>query len=247
MLPNSFAASGFHARPVLHDIARFHVLGERSSGTNFVKRLLGRNTALKPTEALGWKHAFMHMRAVPVDLAVVCVVRSADSWVRSMHAKPWHTTPDLQKLDFEDFIRAEWDTIIDRPRYFDDLDRRTLGQPLQYDRDPITGKRFENIFALRTAKLRSLISMLNRDCACVLLRMEGATAAPEDTLVHLRTSLGLELSTDEFRPVIKRLGSNFKAAIDERPETPDALSATDIAHMKAHLDLDLEAQLGYSY
>lgn len=247
MLPNSFAASGFHATPVLHDIARFHVLGERSSGTNFVKRLLGRNTPLKPTEALGWKHAFMHMRAVPADLAVVCVVRSADSWVRSMHAKPWHTTPALQGLNFSDFIRADWDTIVDRPRYFDDLDPQTLGQPLQYDRDPLTGARFENVFALRTAKLRSLITMLNRDCACVLLRMEGATAAPQDTLGQMRASLGLSPSTDAFRPVIKRLGSKFKAAIDTRPDTPDQLSPADVQHMKASLDLDLESQLGYAY
>jgi hypothetical protein len=247
MLPNSFAASGFSATPVLHDIARFHVLGERSSGTNFVKRLLGRNTDLKPTEALGWKHAFTHMRAVPADLAVVCVVRSADSWVRSMYAKPWHTTPALQSMEFSDFIRADWDTIIDRPRYFDDLDRQTLGQPLQHDRDPMTGARFENIFALRTAKLRSLISMLNRDCTCVLLRMEGATAAPEDTLAQFRSSLGLKSSTGEFRPVIKRLGSKFKASVDTRPDAPASLSAADVDHMKASLDLNLEAQLGYTY
>lgn len=247
MLPNSFAASGYHATPVLHDIARFHVLGERSSGTNFVKRLMGRNTPLKPTEALGWKHAFVHMRAVPSDLAVVCVVRSADSWVRSMHTKPWHTTHALQALPFSEFIRAEWDTLVDRPRYFDDLDPLTLGQPLQYDRDPLSGERFENIFALRTAKLRSLLSMLNRDCACVILRMEGATAAPQDTLLQVRTSLGLEMSTDEFRPVIKRLGSKFKASIETRPSTPETLSADDLTYMKSKLDLDLEAQLGYSY
>ena len=247
MLPKSFAATGYHATPVMHDIARFHVLGERSSGTNFVKRLMGRNTPLKPTEALGWKHAFMHMRAVPKDLAVICVVRSADAWARSMHAKPWHTTPALQKLPFSEFIRAEWDTIVDRPRYFDDLDKQTLGQPLQYDRNPATGARFENIFALRTAKLRSLISMLNRDCACVLLRMEDATKDPENTLLHLRTSLGLPMSTQEFRPVVKRLGSKFKPSVETRPDTPDAMSSDDLAHLKASVDSDLEAALGYTY
>ena len=247
MLPSSFAASGFHATAVVQDITRFNVLGERSSGTNFVKQLIRRNTGLEPSGALGWKHAFMHMRAVPSDMAVVCVVRSADRWVRSMHAKPWHTTPTMQGLEFSDFIRAEWDTIIDRPRYFHKVDPKALGQPLQHDRDPLTGKRFENIFALRNAKLRSLISMLNRDCACVFLRMEDATKAPEDTLLQLRSSLGLEKRTEKFRPVVKRLGSKFKASMSARPATPDMLSTDDFEYMKTHLDLGLEARLGYTY
>lgn len=247
MLPDHFAQSGFCATPAPNEINRFHVLGERSSGTNFVKRLLGRNTGLKPTEALGWKHAFVHTRAVPSDLAVICTVRSADSWVRSMYAKPWHTTPAMQELEFSDFIRAPWDTIIDRPRYFENLDRKTLGQPLQHDRNPLTGARFDNIFALRAAKLRNLLSMLNRDCACVILRMEDATTAPEATLARLRESLGQPASDGEFRPVIKRLGSKFKASVPVRPAAPETLSAADMAYMRDNLDLDLEAQLGYNY
>ena len=191
-LPAAFADTGFFAtRAGDQSITRYQVLGERSSGTNFVKRLLGRNTPLKPTEALGWKHGFPHMMAVPRDMAVICVVRRADAWARSMFDKPWHTTPEMQALSFSDFIRARWDTIIDRPRYFEGLvPDGSVGAPLQHDRHPQTGLPFATLFALRRAKLASLLTLPARGCTCVVLRMEDAQAAPEDTLAQLAGALG---------------------------------------------------------
>lgn len=245
-LPLSFAQTGLYAVTTGEKITRYQVLGERSSGTNFVKRLLGRNTDLAPTEALGWKHGFAQMRAIPADLAVICVVRRADTWAQSMHAKPWHTTPALQSLHFSQFIRAEWDTIVDRPRYFDG-ETETLGQPLQHDRDPVTGARFENLFALRTAKLRGLTGFLNRDCTCIVLRMEDAVADPQVTLSTLATTLNCARPDNEFRPVVKRLGSKFKPSVKVRPQTPEALSSDDLAYLKTATDQDLEQALGYSY
>lgn len=81
-------------------ITRYQVFGERSSGINFVKRLIGRNMPLLPTEELGWKHGFPQMTAVPPDTLVVCVTRNAVDWARSMHAKPWHCTPEMQRRAF---------------------------------------------------------------------------------------------------------------------------------------------------
>jgi len=167
-LPRAFSQTGLHIRRATDmPIARFQVLGERSSGTNFVKRLIGRNSALKPTEALGWKHSAPHMLAIPADMAMICVVRRADTWARSMFQKPWHTTPQMQALPFSGFLRAEWDTIIDRPRYFKGLvPEGSKGAPLQADRDPMTGRRYGNLFLLRRAKLDAHLSVLGRDCTC---------------------------------------------------------------------------------
>lgn len=244
-LPPDFAKSGFCAvRPDATPITRYQVLGERSSGTNFVKRLLGRNTPLQPTEALGWKHGFPHMMAVPRDLAVICVVRDPASWALSMYDKPWHTTPALQALPFSDFIRAEWNTIIDRPRYFEGLvPAGSTGVPLQMDRDPVTGGRFANLFALRTAKLHSLLTMLDRDVTCVFLRMEDAQADPEGTLTRLCAALGTDAAA--YRPVVKRLGSKFKPAVPDRAPKPEKLSGEDMSFLRAQIDTKLEASLGY--
>ncbi|MDU9003672.1 hypothetical protein [Sedimentitalea todarodis] len=225
---------------------RFQVLGERSSGTNLVKRLLGRNSALQPTEALGWKHGFPQAMAIPADLAVICVVRNAVDWALSMHSKPWHTVPELQRLAFSDFIRTPWQTVIDRPRYFDGV-ADTVGQPLLQDRDPVTGRTFENLMALRRAKLASLMGYLNRDCTCVVLRMEEVQTEPERRIDALLSALEQPRRETPFRPVGKRLGSKFKPAVQQRPQTPDRISSDDLAYLLAHLDRDAEARLGYLY
>ncbi len=73
----------------------FEVLGERNSGTNFVKATMKRNLALEPSDLLGWKHGFPHMLAVPKRMLVVAVVRGALDWSRSMHAKPWHAPAEI--------------------------------------------------------------------------------------------------------------------------------------------------------
>ncbi|WP_415920334.1 hypothetical protein [Tateyamaria sp. SN6-1] len=247
-LPAAFAETGFFAtRAGETPVTRFQVLGERSSGTNFVKRLIGRNTPLTPTEGLGWKHGFPHMMAVPRDMAVICVVRRADSWARSMFDKPWHTTPEMQTLGFSDFIRARWDTIIDRPRYFRGLvPEGSVGAPLQHDRDPVTGLPFDNLFALRRAKLARLLTLPARGCTCAVLRMEDAQAAPEATLAQLTSALGVTRN-DTFRPVVKRLGSKFKPSVTDRPDAPAAWPDADRRFLSAAVDPDQEAVLGYSY
>lgn len=246
MIPADFAATGLHVAGSGTRPTRFQVLGERSSGTNYVKRLLGRNTALSPTEALGWKHGHPHATAIPADLMVVCVTRHAVPWALSMHAKPWHCPPAMQVLGFSDFIRAPWETVVDRAKYFgasEDL----VGQPLQLDRDPVTGRPYPDLAALRSAKLRGLISHGGRGCAFVLLRMEEAVSRPEAVLARISTALDLPPPASPLRPVVKRLGSKFLPAIPDRPQTPQQMTATDLDWLRSRLDPALEAALGYSY
>jgi hypothetical protein len=227
---------------------RFHVLGERSSGTNLVKRLLGSNTALAPTEALGWKHGFGQTLAIPGDLVVVCVVRNAVDWARSMHTKPWHSTPQMQALEFADFIRAEWNTVIDRKRYFAGAARMGgLGEVLQHDRDPLTGLAFQDLFALRQAKLRHLLSYRNRGCSLAFLRMESVLSDPKKFVDGFGAAFKLPARDKPFQMVQKRLGSKFKPAIAARPDTPKTLGEDDLAWLKSRLDTEQEALLGYRY
>jgi hypothetical protein len=227
---------------------RFQVMGERSSGTNLVKRLMIRNSGLTPSEVLGWKHGHPHALAIPADLAVICVVRNAADWALSMHAKPWHSTPQIQALDFADFIRAPWTSIIDRARYFEGSGEQGLvGQPLQLDRDPLTGAVYSTLFALRRAKLSGLLSHLNRGCTCVLLRAETVQTAQQASIDSLRAALGQPARSSAFRPVGKRLGSKFKPAIATRPDTPETLTPADHAFMIEQLDEQTEAALGYTY
>lgn len=248
MIDPTFRDTGWQIT-LRHDApTRYQVFGERSSGTNFVKRLIGRNSSLTPTEDLGWKHGFPQMTAIPPDLAVICVVRDARPWALSMHAKPWHCPPEMQALPFADFIRTPWLTVADRKRYFPQVTALGgQGQPLQHDRHPVTGAPFENLFALRQAKLDGLLSFQRRGCSVVLCRLEAVQSAPEAFLAALHDGLGLAGPEGPLRPVHKRLGSKFRAAVETRPATPERLSPADMQFLRAHLDLPAEAALGYDY
>ncbi len=239
---------GWLIRPGPAVPTRYQVFGERSSGTNFVKRLIGRNSPLRPMEDLGWKHGFPHMTAIPAHVAVICVVRDARAWALSMHAKPWHCPPAMQALEFPDFIRAEWVTIADRKRYFPQV--ATLGGeglPLQHDRHPLTGRPFANLFALRQAKLSGLLSYTERGCALIFIRLEAVQAAPDTFLGDLHLGLGIPQPDGPLRPVMKRLGSKFLPSVEPRPATPDTVSAEDLAFLRAQVDPAQEAAMGYAY
>ncbi len=226
---------------------RVQVFGERASGTNFVKRLIGRNTALTPIEDLGWKHGFPQMIAVPEDVLVIAVVRDARAWALSMFARPWHTPPAMQRLDFPAFLRADYATIADRARYFPQIAAHGgLGQPLQADRHPLTGAVFPNILALRRAKLAGHLSLLVRTRPAALVRLESVQADPEGFLAALGTTLCLAPTT-EYRPVIKRLGSRFRPAVDPRPAVPEEISPEDLDFLRSETDSAQEAMLGYRY
>jgi len=207
---------------------------------------LAQNSTLQQTDVLGWKHGPPGMMAIPPDLAVICVVRNAADWALSMHAKPWHTTPVLQALEFSEFIRAPWHTILDRPRYFDTT-AGLIGQPLQADRDPVNGAVFPNLFALRRSKLTGLLGYLNRGCTVAVLRLESVQAHPRTTLDELMLALDQPARAAPFRMIKKRLGSRFKPAIAQRPATPARLSSDNLAFMASQLDPEQEAGLGYSY
>lgn len=248
MIGHDFRRTGWQFTPTGTPPQRFQVFGERSSGTNFVKRLIGRNTPLTPIEALGWKHGFPQMTAIPRDVAVVCSVRDARNWSLSMHARPWHCPPAMQALPYDAFIRAEWATIADRKRYFPQVaELGGEGAPLQHDRHPVTGRAFTNLFALRRAKLAALLSYLRRDCTVVFCRMEAVQDAPETFLQALRSAFDLPAPEQGYRPVIKRLGSKFKPAVASRPETPETVPPVDLAFLRTQIDQDQETVLGYDY
>jgi hypothetical protein len=221
------------------------VMGERSSGTNYVKRLFSDNTALQAREFYGWKHGFAQMAAIGANTLMVGVVRDPLAWLRSMHAKPWHAVPALQSLDFSEFIRSEWLTIVDNPRSFRERKDHDIEYvPLQQDRHPISGLPFENLLNLRTFKAAYLLGYRNRECNLVLVRMEYVLEDPLRFLNQVSTQFGLA-PVNEVKPIKERLGSRFPAAVENRPQTPKLVSDEDKAFIRSQLDEKVETALGY--
>ncbi len=227
----------------------FQVMGERASATNFIRKTIQKNTDLFRTEGLGWKHGFPTMVAIPQNLLVVCAVRNAVDWALSMYTRPWHAHPDMQALGFSDFIRAPWNSIVDRQDDFEQMhaEVRTQGVALQLDRDPITGAMFPSLFALRRAKLNSLMGFWARGASVAFVRAEAVQADPEGMIDALRAGLALPPARKPFNPVKRRMGNRFMLSVPERAPTPEQMSSDDMAFLRATLDLEQEAALGYHY
>jgi hypothetical protein len=254
MLPKDFAErfakTGLYMRRISAAPPRlFQVLGERATATNMVRKVIDKNIGIERTEGLGWKHAAPHMVAIPEDMLVVCVVRNAVDWALSMHKRPWHAHPELQALPFSEFIRAEWRGIVDRAADFEEIHPELVpdvaARELQYDRHPITGKRFANLFELRNVKQAALLGMLNRDCNVLVVKAELVQLDQQRFAAWMIEQFGLPLSGLRIKPVTARLGNRFNRSADA--QTPDEMSDADVAFMREALDLGLESALGYDY
>lgn len=249
MLPADFRETGLHVHRV-NSVSpqQFQVLGERATGTNVVRKLIEKNVSLTRTEGLGWKHAMPHMAAIPDECLVVCVVRNAESWAKSMHKRPWHAHPRMQELDFSHFLRSEWVSIVDRLQDFEEIspELEVQGQILQYDRHPINGLPFENLFQLRRLKLESMLGVLNRGCNAVFVQLEMVQANPEQFVKSMRQVFDLTSPAPRFKPVTRRLGNRFRQGT-KRPQTPEVIPELDRGFMKRQLDLAIETSLGYDY
>lgn len=234
-------------------IERFQVFGERCSGTNYVQALIERNfpgldtavtrrhNGLDVAWRYGWKHGFPAMPHAPAATLFVVVVRHPETWVQSLHRTPWHAAPALRALPLATFLRSEWQAVIDNVGLGAERNQPGWGDELQWDRHPLSGRRFANVAQLRRAKLEAHLALETRCPSAVGIRYEDARNAPQEVVAELARRLRLAASPT-FRAVLDSKGR-------EVPYTPveeaDLLPA-DRAFLWGELDRRMEARLGYA-
>lgn len=229
----------------------YFVFGERNSGTNFVHSLLLKNflwpfaPATQRIEQFGhrhgWKHGFPSAYTAPHDLLAVVVFRDPETWIRSLHNKPWHTHRSMRWRPISEFIRLEWHCIIDDPNFGIAKDDPRWGQELMIERDPVTGERFANIAHLRNAKNRGFLSMKARYDNVVHVRYEAVRDDPQGFVDLLAARYGLARAGD-FAPVE---GNRGHANKEYTPKVYEELSDDDRRFIWDALDAAQEAKLGY--
>ncbi|WP_333847625.1 hypothetical protein [Phaeobacter italicus] len=225
-------------------VLNYQVLGERCSGTNFLDQLILQNfTHARPRYEM-WKHAFPNFIAAPSDVVFVVIFREPYGWLESMYGKPWHSRPELRALAFSDFIRSEWQSIVDVPQWFD-LPRSSPAenQPLNQDLHPITGRPFANLLDLRRAKAEALLSLPLRGAKVVFTTHDEVSTSPETIIARLA-----EISPAPPHPDLKVPKGHFGWSWSDRnvkPKTPGSLiSAEDRSWIASQLDPALEAAMG---
>jgi hypothetical protein len=227
-------------------VSHFQIFGERRSGTNYLRVLLQNNLKVEPVFHYGWKHGFLSVPAVSSKALLVGVVRDPVDWLISMHATPFAVVETLKDLPFDKFIRAPWESIA-RPAgqgwraagFRQDLSLR--GEVLQFDRHPIEGRPFYNIFELRTVKLRALLGLTKRVTHAAVIRHEDARDDPEGMIAALSDRFGLATE-----PEITVPASYVGNKSNPKRITRSEISAEDRAAIEAGLDWDLEREFRYS-
>jgi len=248
VLAGDMAQTGWHFHKV-HDgpFDRFQVLGERGCGTNVIRKTVQDALEIKRTEALGWKHAVPAMIALPPSFLTICAVRAPDKWAHSLYKRPWHAAPSVQSLDFAAFLRSPWQSVVDDLGHFDGIAPRLhpLGHEMQWDRHPVTGARYETIFAMRNLKHRALMSLPARGASVVYVSLDAFNAAPQRFLDDLSARFGLGFTAQGYAPVARRMGNRWTAAVEGRAPAPDVWAQQDLDWMHSQLDPQIETALGF--
>jgi hypothetical protein len=228
---------------------RFQVLGERGCGTNIIRKTVRDALHIKRTEALGWKHGFPAMIALPPSFLTICALRAPDQWAQSLYKRPWHAAPQIQTLDFATFLRSPWHAIVDKLGHFEGIPPRLhpLGEELQWDRHPITGAPFETIFAMRNLKHRALLGLPARGASVVYVSLDAFNAAPEGFLANLAATFGLSPTARGYAPTERRMGNRWTASVPGRTPAPQHWSDTDLHFMHSQLDPRIETALGFAH
>lgn len=220
---------------------RLQIFGERCSGTNFVAQLLRRNAWRLPlTDEHGWKHGFCDGVAGPAaDTLFVLVVRDPFDWAASLWRTPWHAAQPLRDASFPEFVRMEWRCEWGRDMALAAEDPR-VGEEMTHERDPATGRRFVDVFALRAAKLRAHLALASRVRRFAVVRYEDAAASPREVCATL-------LGGHRVRrwPWFRAVRTWKGGAEPFVPKPRLVMSREDVLHIAARLDAQQERAIGY--
>lgn len=216
-------------------IERFQMLGERCSGTNFLKGLLEHFSHIPLERKYGFKHFpiwFSHdskWRADKSTLFIV-IVRHPYDWLSSLNRIPWHADKSLYHLSFSDFIRKEWKISPDNP--YED--------PRRSDKDPVSGELFENAIQLRTAKTKDWL-ILQEHPNHFFINYETLRDYPYAVIAELADLFDLQIK-GAFYPVKKYKNTGTTIY---RKSVYAPISESDRNYIGEQLDPALEVELGY--
>ena len=231
-------------------ITQLALFSERSSGSNYVQRLIEVNSPLQRNESC-MKH-FPPWFQLPIDdyygprhhytfegtdnTLFVIIFRDPYDWVRSLHLQPYFVAPLIQNLSFSAFIRMPW--ILDR---FDPIIAQERSWNPRIDLDPQTGFSFDNVFKLRTAKIETMLLIKERAKNVYYINYESARDHPQEVLAELSSFFHFPLY-DTYTP---RLLYKNQLGVPYAPKVYDPISDKDLLYINSQLDESLENSIGY--
>lgn len=169
-------------------------------------------------------------------LLVVIVRRHILRWLPSVHASPFELSSTMQRMNFSDFIRAEWTPVWRVERNGEQIEK-----PAYEDYDPEQKRRFENALSMRSAKLRYFDETASMPVNVVLTRFEDVNMAPERWLSEVAETFAITPSKS-FTGVGRYRGGAPGAY---RPRVFRRIAPPDRKFILGNVDTEAEEQAGY--
>lgn len=153
-------------------IKYFSILGERCSGTNYLKNLLLLNFEIENKQHEN-KHFFGKANYENIDDTLfIGIVRNPHSWINSLYKNPWHLSDEI-KNNKEKFLNNKFMSY----NYENQL----------IDKNIYTDKIYENIFECRYTKLKYLLEdMPKKNKNYILIRYEDLRDNFEKTMLEFK-------------------------------------------------------------
>lgn len=187
------------------------------------------------------------MIALPPTFLTIVAVRNPRAWAHSLYKRPWHADLTVQSLSFAEFLRSPWQAYVGKMGHFDNIAPRLapLDHELQWDRHPITGARFDTIFAMRNLKHRALLSLPAGGASVVYVSLDAFNTNPQAFLTDLAGTFDLAPTERGYAPVERRMGNRFTPTVEDRAPAPETWDDADVEWMHSQLDSVIEATLGF--
>lgn len=232
--------------------SKLRLFGERNSGTNFVESLLIRNfPGLQLLREYPFeKHAFFNEAYITPDMLCVCVTRSADMWLKSTYRSKHQIWAWASKTSFSQFLRHEWYSHFSGHLLRQKTGKLGLrrGHELLLDRHPVTGRRIENVLALRSLKLSSYFKVPQMHKNYAFVRYEDVNADQTGFLRQFAEAFGLSW-TGEPEVIEDNLSRNVRVRKGEADQLPkySEFSPDDLEFIFDTLEFGIEEAFGYRY
>lgn len=238
-------------------ITQMFVIGERSSGTNYMSALMLRNFYVDEIR-VGHKH-FPPWYDLPEDdykensryytfndtenILFIVIFRNPYDWLRSMHFYPHHADRSLKNLTFSTYIRQPWKI---NPN--DTTNLKILCSWDKYvDLNPMTGEQFPNVLALREAKIRNMLKIRNKASNVYYINYEKARDYPQEVVKEISALFPIS-PKPVFSPITNYVGpskANDKIG-NYKPRQYAPISKEDLTFINSQLDWKLEEKIGYT-
>jgi hypothetical protein len=229
-----------------NQIQEIAVIGERCSGTNFARELIGKNfpncdivtnTKDEGRNKYAHKHFFpwINLTNYKIKLKLenadcsflnnsnkclfIFIVRNVYDWLRSFYLTPYHVSPNLLNQGFLHFISTEW-KVEDRPL-------TSVDQWNPYEQRP-----FSNVIELRKYKIMNYLSIGNYVDNFLIVRYEDLVENRENFISYVSEKYNIKIGEMNVGEIYHK-----KKYFD--------FQEIELEFINNHVDWNIEKLLGY--